>query len=104
MKDFPRNPFVVHQIQDRLNNLNGFDLLTKHGIIGAAIISYKDSAIDPLIKILHKEDRQKVLAIIGEKTMKLIDEYIEDETQDIPEHLFTSPGPQYPSDCGNWPD
>ena len=89
-----RNPMIIHRIQDNLLVLDQMELLMNGGIIGAAIVSYSKISPSAVVKILAKENREKVTSLIGIDTMKLIDEYMEGETDspdDLPENLFTQP-------------
>lgn len=108
---FPKNPMLVSKIQDALFQLtltNGVDLLTKGGIMGMAILSYHKSQPTACISAIYGEaqkNRSKVVDLIGEKTLALIEEYMNDESpEDIPTQLFTVPGSQRHSDCGNYLD
>jgi hypothetical protein len=82
MQNFPRNPMLVHKIQDALLELDMGNLLLTGGAIGAAIVAYSRTAIKPLINILNNEDRKKVVELIGREIVGWIDEYLEDEITD----------------------
>lgn len=102
-----RNPGLVHKIQDNLIGLDWGNLMLSGSILGVSIVSYAKTAIEPLIKILHSEaakDREQVTKLIGEETMKLIDEYMEGSQpevtndkesgkspNDLPNQLFNQP-------------
>lgn len=67
------------------------------GILGASIVAYGRIAPNALIKILAKENREKVIALIGKDTMNLIDEYMEgekDSNDDLPNGLFNQNQPR----------
>ncbi len=81
LKQVLRNPGLIHRIQDGLQRLEIGRQLKEVDLLTTAIVAYRDNAPDALIKILHKEDRQKVTALIGKELMKDIDEYMEGETE-----------------------
>lgn len=83
-----RNPGLIHRIQDKLRSLDGGKLILTGGSIGMAIVAYRDMAIDPLIKILYKEERQKVIELIGKDIMDDILEYMGETPDDLPPGLF----------------
>lgn len=91
-----RNPALIHRIQDALLEIDDIKLAT-FGLLGAAIAAYARMAPHSIIKILSKEDREKVIALIGKDTMNLIDEYMEGEkgdANDLPDGLFNQNQPR----------
>lgn len=80
-KGFPRNPMLIHRIQDKLHAIDPVNLMMS-GLLGTSIMAYRYNAMPALIGILAQEDRQKVIALIGEETMKDIDEYMQGEDSD----------------------
>lgn len=93
--DFPRNPAIIHKIQDALMKLEVGKELSFVDPLSISIVAYRGAAIVPLVKILSGEatrDREKIKTLIGKETLKLIDEYMEGEKEqpenDLPKNLF----------------
>ena len=72
-RQFPRNPFLIHRIQDALTAIKGQDMMSEAIRAGAV----KDIA--GTVKMIREQvkdgdTRRRMANIVGEETMKLIDQ------------------------------
>jgi hypothetical protein len=69
---FPVNPMLIHQIQDRLQNLKGKDLLS-HVFRGGASKNLRQTI--NTICAQYNDNPKLIEGVVGKQTMDLIKEY-----------------------------